>query len=224
MAMGALLGKELRRTIRHTFGQFAAIASIVALGCGFFAGIQATTPDMNEMANQHYRDTNLMDLQILSTIGLDEQEVEAVAALPDVKETYAGYHLECYLPQAPNSYAMAVYSMPMQQAEQGTSLNLPSLTEGTLPTQTDECLLDANFAKKHNYHVGDTVTLQASEGTELSDFMQQDTFTVSGLTNWSMYISFERGTAQIGTGSLDGYILVDDAAFCMICIPISTSL
>ena len=79
MAMGALLGKELRRTIRHTFGQFAAIASIVALGCGFFAGIQATTPDMNEMANQHYRDTNLMDLQILSTIGLDEQEVEAVA-------------------------------------------------------------------------------------------------------------------------------------------------
>lgn len=146
---------------------------------------------------------------------MDEQEVEAVAALPDVKETYAGYHLECYLPQAPNSYAMAVYSMPMQQAEQGTSLNLPSLTEGTYPTQTDECLLDANFAKKHNYHVGDTVTLQASEGTELSDFMQQDTFTVSGLTNWSMYISFERGTAQIGTGSLDGYILVDDAAFCM---------
>ncbi len=215
MAMGALLGKELRRTIRHTFGQFAAIASIVALGCGFFAGIQATTPDMNEMANQHYRDTNLMDLQILSTIGLDEQEVEAVAALPDVKETYAGYHLECYLPQAPNSYAMAVYSMPMQQAEQGIGLNLPSLTEGTYPTQTDECLLDANFAKKHNYHVGDTVTLQASEGTELSDFMQQDTFTVSGLTNWSMYISFERGTAQIGTGSLDGYILVDDAAFCM---------
>ena len=50
----------------------------VALGCGFFAGIQATTPDMNEMADQHYRETNLMDLQIRSTIGLDEQEVQAV--------------------------------------------------------------------------------------------------------------------------------------------------
>jgi len=215
MAMGALLGKELRRTVQHTFGQFAAIAAIVALGCGFFAGIQATTPNMNEMADQHYRDTNLMDLQILSTIGLDEQEIEAVAALPDVKETYAGYHLECYLPQASHSYTMAVYSLPMQQAAQGAGLNQPSLTEGTYPANANECLLDANFARKHDYHVGDTVTLQAAEGMELSDWMQQDTFTVSGLANWSMYISFERGTAQIGTGSLDGYILVDDAAFCM---------
>ena len=77
MAMAGLLGKELCRTVRHTFGQFTAIAAIVALGCGFFAGIQATTPDMNEMADQHYRETNLMDLQIRSTIGLDEQEVQA---------------------------------------------------------------------------------------------------------------------------------------------------
>lgn len=215
IAMGALLGKELCRTVRHTFGQFAAIAAIVALGCGFFAGIQATTPDMNEMADQHYQDTNLMDLQILSTIGLDEQEAAAVAALPDVKETYAGYHLECYLPQAPNSYTMAVYSLPMQKAAQGTGLNQPSLTEGTYPTAPNECLLDADFAKKHDYHVGDTITLQAEEGTQLSDWMQQETFTVSGLTNWSMYVGFERGTAQIGTGSLDGYILVEDAAFCM---------
>lgn len=215
MAMGALLGKELRRTVQHTFGQFAAIAAIVALGCGFFAGIQATTPNMNEMADRHYQDTNLMDLKILSTIGLDEQEVEAVAALPDVKEVYAGYYLECYLPQASHSYTMAVYSLSMQQAAQGEGLNQPSLTEGTYPATANECLLDANFARKHNYHVGDTVTLQADEGMKFSDWMQQNTFTVSGLANWSMYISFERGTAQIGTGSLDGYILVDDAAFCM---------
>ena len=37
MAMAGLLGKELCRTVRHTFGQFTAIAAIVALGCGFFA-------------------------------------------------------------------------------------------------------------------------------------------------------------------------------------------
>ena len=53
MAMAGLLGKELCRTVRHTFGQFTAIAAIVALGCGFFAGIQAATPDRNERADQH---------------------------------------------------------------------------------------------------------------------------------------------------------------------------
>lgn len=213
--MRTLLGKELRRTIHHTLGQFSAIAAIVALGCGFFAGIQATTPNMKEMADTHYQDTHLMDLQIQSTIGLDEQEVEDVAALPDVRETDAGYSLECYLPQGAHSYTVCAYSMSMQAAEQGEGLNLPTLTEGTYPTDATECLLDATFAKKHDYQVGDVITLQAAEGTVLSDTLSQDTFTVSGLVNWSMYVSTERGTAQIGTGSRDGYLLLDESVFCL---------
>ena len=131
MAMAGLLGKELCRTVRHTFGQFTAIAAIVALGCGFFAGIQATTPDMNEMADQHYRETNLMDLQIRSTIGLDEQEVQAVEQLPDVKTVVAGYQVQCYLPQDVHSYSMSVSSMNMEQAADGAGINLPTLTAGT---------------------------------------------------------------------------------------------
>lgn len=215
MAMAGLLGKELCRTVRHTFGQFTAIAAIVALGCGFFAGIQATTPDMNEMADQHYRETNLMDLQIRSTIGLDEQEVQAVEQLPDVKTVVAGYQVQCYLPQDVHSYSMSVSSMNMEQAADGAGINLPTLTAGTYPSIPTECLMDANFAKRRGYQVGDTITLQAAEDTTLSDYLQEDTFTISGLTNWSMYVSFERGTAQIGTGALDGYLLVDDSAFSM---------
>ena len=215
MTMAGLLGKELCRTVRHTFGQFTAIAAIVALGCGFFAGIQATTPDMNEMADQHYRETNLMDLQIRSTIGLDEQEVQAVEQLPDVKTVVAGYQVQCYLPQDVHSYSMSVSSMNMEQAADGAGINLPTLTAGTYPSISTECLMDANFAKRRGYQVGDTITLQAAEDTTLSDYLQEDTFTISGLTNWSMYVSFERGTAQIGTGALDGYLLVDDSAFSM---------
>ena len=215
MTMAGLLGKELCRTVRHTFGQFTAIAAIVALGCGFFAGIQATTPDMNEMADQHYRETNLMDLQIRSTIGLDEQEVQAVEQLPDVKTVVAGYQVQFYRPQDVHSYSMCVSSMNMEQAADGAGINLPTLTAGTYPSISTECLMDANFAKRRGYQVGDTITLQAAEDTTLSDYLQEDTFTISGLTNWSMYVSFERGTAQIGTGALDGYLLVDDSAFSM---------
>lgn len=215
MTMRGLLGKELCRTIRHTFGQFTAIAAIVALGCGFFAGIQATTPDMNEMADQHYRETNLMDLQIRSTLGLDEQEVADVEKLPNVKAVSAGYQVQCYLPQDVHHDVMSVSSMNMEQAADGTGMNLPTLTAGTYPTTAAECLMDANFAKKRGYQVGDVITLQAAENTTLSDYLQEETFTVTGLTNWSMYIGFERGTAQIGTGALDGYLLVDDSAFSM---------
>ncbi len=39
--------KDIVRSIRHSLGRFVAIAAIVALGCGFYAGLRMTAPDMN---------------------------------------------------------------------------------------------------------------------------------------------------------------------------------
>ena len=38
--------KDIVRSIRHSLGRFVAIAAIVALGCGFYAGLRMTAPDM----------------------------------------------------------------------------------------------------------------------------------------------------------------------------------
>mgnify|MGYP006956349439 FL=1 len=34
--------KDIVRSIRHSLGRFVAIAAIVALGCGFYAGLRMT--------------------------------------------------------------------------------------------------------------------------------------------------------------------------------------
>ena len=38
--------KDIVRSIRHSLGRFVAIAAIVALGCGFYAGLRMTAPDI----------------------------------------------------------------------------------------------------------------------------------------------------------------------------------
>ena len=45
--------KDIVRSIRHSLGRFVAIAAIVALGCGFYAGLRMTAPDMKLAADAY---------------------------------------------------------------------------------------------------------------------------------------------------------------------------
>ena len=62
--------KDVVRSIRHSLGRFVAIAAIVALGTGFYAGLRMTAPDMNLAADAYYDGTALMDIRVVSTMGL----------------------------------------------------------------------------------------------------------------------------------------------------------
>ena len=44
--------------------RFISILLIVLLGVGFFAGIKATSPDMEDTMNKYYQDTNFMDFDL----------------------------------------------------------------------------------------------------------------------------------------------------------------
>ena len=73
--------KMILREFRHSFSRFLAIFAIIALGVGFLAGLLATTPDMRYSMDQYYRQTNLMDLRIVSTMGLTNEMLRRSEAL-----------------------------------------------------------------------------------------------------------------------------------------------
>lgn len=76
--------KILFREVRHTISRFLAIFAIVALGVGFLAGLLATTPDMKLSADRYYDETATMDIRVLSTLGLSEDDIAAIAATKGV--------------------------------------------------------------------------------------------------------------------------------------------
>lgn len=51
--MGAFR-KEVLRSITHSWGRFLAIAVMAALGCGFYAGLRMTGPDMRLAGDEYY--------------------------------------------------------------------------------------------------------------------------------------------------------------------------
>ena len=70
--------KDFMVEIGRSMNRFLSILFIVALGVAFFAGIRSTRPDMELSADAYYDETNLMDIRIVGTLGLTEDDVEAV--------------------------------------------------------------------------------------------------------------------------------------------------
>ena len=57
---------------------------IAALGVAFYVGIRASGPDMELSADAYYDETNLMDIRVLGTLGMTEDDVSAIGAVEGI--------------------------------------------------------------------------------------------------------------------------------------------
>ena len=73
---GPMLLRDLRREIARTAGRFISITVIVALGVAFFVGLRATGPDMRQSADGYFDRQQMMDLELLSTLGFTQEDAE----------------------------------------------------------------------------------------------------------------------------------------------------
>ncbi|MCD8366730.1 MAG: hypothetical protein LUC48_01690 [Clostridiales bacterium] len=86
--------KTLLRTIKATFGRYIAILAIIALGVGFFTGLKSAEPAMRNTAEDYLDGLKFYDFQLLSTLGLTEEDVDAFAALDGVTAAEGGYSMD----------------------------------------------------------------------------------------------------------------------------------
>ena len=77
--------KTTYREIRQSFGRYAAILAIVALGVGFFVGLMVVTPAMVRNGGRYLNNHDLYDLRLLSTLGFEKDSVDAFTGREDVK-------------------------------------------------------------------------------------------------------------------------------------------
>ena len=77
--MKRALLRDTLREIWHSKGRFLSIFTIILLGVAFFAGLKAAGPDMKKTADAYFHSENLMDLRVVSTLGLDEENLDALS-------------------------------------------------------------------------------------------------------------------------------------------------
>lgn len=209
--MSSSFGKNLTRSITGSLGRFVAIAAIVALGCGFYAGLRMTCPDMKLSADAYYDATSLADVRVVSTLGLSSDDVEALSAVEGAEAVMPAYETDVMADMGGEQYAVRVHSLA---ADGAPELNQLEITEGRMPVSPDECVISADRVMGSPVAVGDVVVL--TECTqELDDTLVTREFTVVGFAHSPYYVaSTSMGTTSLGSGSIQQFMYVTPDAFC----------
>ncbi len=202
--------RDILRTIRGSLGRFIAIAGIVALGTGFYAGLRMAPVDMKTAADIYYDQSSLMDIRVVSTMGLTEGDVEALSQVEGVARAEGAYETDVMTTIGTEQYAMRAHSLP---GNSNGSLNRISLSSGRWPQAPGECVISADRVMNQPVELGET--LHVDEGvTQLDQVLDRDSFTIVGFVHSPYYVtSASLGSTTLGSGDLDQYMYILEEDF-----------
>ena len=204
--------KNILRTFKGSKSRFIAIFAIVALGVGFLAGLLSTTPDMEDSMEEYLDGGNLFDLRVVSTLGLTEDDVAALEQVEGVAKVQGGKSADLLVEQDGSELVCRVHALPADPEGEDV-INRLTLADGRWPENANECVVEAGVdTLNRSYDIGDTLTLDP-DNENLSDTMNETTFTVVGVVHDTYYFSFEREPASVGSGAVQVILYVPDAAF-----------
>ncbi len=202
------LRKDFIREIKNNKGRFFSILMIVLLGAAFFSGMRTVGGQMKYTADVYYDQTDLMDIRVLSTLGLTDEDVAEIAALPLVESVVGGLTKEAILCNSRKDFSVKLIA-------QTTDVNKVHIDRGREPRLVDECLMDQEMMEDLGYELGDKVVLRSGTDNPLEDDLTQTEFVIVGGGDLPYYLDLSRGVGTIGDGSLEGFLVVLPEAFDM---------
>lgn len=203
--MNRIQRKDFLREIRKNKGRFFSLLFIVALGCAFYSGIRSSEPDMTASADRYYDETNFCDIRLVSTLGLSEDNLKAVSEIEGVLLCEGAKSVELFAECADDQPVMNVVSL-------GDEINQFSVQEGRLPEAENECFMDVRYMDMQGARLGDQVTLLNMD-KEKPEELSEQTFTIVGYGTWAWYLNLTRGSASIGDGSVDAFMVLKPEVF-----------
>lgn len=196
--------KMLLRSIKGSLGRYLAIVAIIALGVGFYAGLQSSQPAMLETADSYMHDQRMYDFQLMSTLGLTGGDVAAFKQLEGVEYAEGAYFADALA-------VLGSHEEPYRFMSITETVCTPYLTEGRMPENANECLGDAGAFSSDD--IGRRISISDLNDEDTLGFFAEREFTIVGLAKSPRYISHDRGSTSLGSGTLSGFVLLTEEAF-----------
>lgn len=154
--MNKALWKDNLREIKNSLPRFISILSIIMLGVAFFIGIRVSGPTMLRTAQKVYEENNMPDGYVLSTYGLNEEDLQEFESIDGVRWS-AMQSVRANIDNGGES--VKIYSYNGQEDE-----NFFYLTQGRMPQSAYEIVLDSKFlegpeSEERTYQIGDQIIL-----------------------------------------------------------------
>lgn len=219
---GSAFAKGVLRSIRGSLGRFLAIMGIVALGCGFYAGLQMCGPNMRLAADRYYDETQLWDLRVVSTLGFKDADVKRIASTEGVSAAVASHTVDVMARLGNEQVAVRISSLGSKTATTltaadaggrpggGQVVNRLILREGRWPTSAEECVVSADVS---GASVNDRVEV-LSGGADHDRGLRVRKLVVVGTVSSSNYVyTGNLGSTSLASGKIEQCLFVTDDAF-----------
>ena len=198
--------KDIFRTLKGGWRRFLAIAVITTLGVTMFSGLQASCRDLRVEADSFFDSQNLHDLKIQSTLGMTDDDVQALKDMEDVESAAGIYSADLIVHTSDNAALDLSYQTI---ADDGS--DAPYIVEGVMPSESGQCAVTKDLADKYGLAVGDTLDVEKGDGDSVT---VPDAFVISALIVDPTKVGSTSGAVSYRNSSVDKdclYILPEDA-------------
>lgn len=213
--MKKALNKDILRDILKSKGRYFSIMLIVALGVAFFSGIKVSPKVMRNTVDNYYDDYNFMDVEVISTLGLTDDDVDAIKKLDTVEGVFPTYSMDVITNVKDQDRVLKVHALPTDDLSNDNKdyINRVKLIKGRLPKNSGECVVLKPKYDHLNLKIGKTLNIKSGTEDKLSENLKKDNYKIVGLVETPYYLSYEFGNSSIGSGSVDGIMLVPQNDF-----------
>lgn len=189
------------RKIKGSLKRFLSLIILSLLGVSFFVGMKIAMPSLLKSLDNYYKTSNVFDIEIISTNGLNEDDVSAISKLDRNIEVY-GLHFKDVLFNDKN-----LDSAVVRINELNTNINKLILVDGRFPLNKNEIVIDEKYLLSENAKIGDELNLVfEKDDNELTE----KKLVIVGIVNSPVYLStgegsLDRGTTLVGNGEIKYY-------------------
>ena len=199
--------KNILREMKSSISRVVSLFGIVALGVMMLTGLMCIAPDMRTAAQKYYVQQNVFDLQVLSTLGLSQGDIDAIAAVDGVDAVQAVKYqdVEGHWTGDEQTTVARLYQLPADpQADTPENMNRPVLLSGRMPEAAGECVVHV-MGHGSPVELGTQLTLP-----EETEGVSGQVFTVVGTVQDPLHFSSDSESSTVGDGQLDCILFVPE--------------
>ena len=173
-----------------------------------------TCGSMKQSATNFFNDTNFMDIRIVSSLGISQENADTFKNVDGVEAAMPSRETDVLTNFGNEQYAVRLHSLPNSlDINEKNYINQVTLKSGDWPKNADECVLSADAVLASPTQIGDYFdVLECSTGMDST--LNVKRLKVVGFVTSSYYMSnVMMGSSTLGKGTVNQFAYVGDSTF-----------
>ena len=189
--------KDAIRNIKKNFVSYISILLISMLSIATYMGVSSASVNLENGASDFYKDSNFYDIEVFSTLLLNDSDIEAFRGLESVESVVPFYYTNGSCENKDEQENVNIIS------DTG-DVCVPYEIEGSRPESENECMIEDRLAESLKYKIGDKINITGNDGGTAS-YLKESSFVITGIFKTPLHIK-----PSVNENS---YIIMNDSSF-----------